>query len=114
VRAKDDAALREWITHWDTLEALVVRVYRGGTATSSDEQIYTQTRAWLSQHLPSWQAQLQPHWHGRLIGGVPATSDPFAKLILPQHASEFVGDRTMMQTLPAAREALNLFILSRA
>jgi hypothetical protein len=36
--------------------------------------------------------------------------DPFLRLLAAEQASDFVGDWEAMQYLPAAREALNLYI----
>jgi hypothetical protein len=37
--------------------------------------------------------------------------DPFANLLEPAQASDFVDNWTAMQTLPAARESLNMLLL---
>lgn len=103
--------LHTFVKYWDTLEGLIVGVFRNKGATVADAQTYAQVRAELQTHLPQWQSTLHPHWQGKKIGGQPAQSDPFAALITPAHASEFVGNLRLMQTLPAAREALNSLII---
>ncbi len=109
-----DENLHVFVKDWDILEGLVVGIFRNKTATAADEQIYAQARAELQTHLPQWQSALHFHWQGKKIGGQPAQSDPFAALIAPAHASEFVGNLRLMQTLPAAREALNSLIIKIA
>lgn len=106
-----NADLAELVGHWDVLEALVIRVFRGKAATDADALAWRNTRAWLRVAMPRWDAALAPHWAGRKIGGQPATQSPFDDLLVPAEATGFAGNLRAMQTLPAAREALNLLIL---
>jgi hypothetical protein len=103
--------LKDWIAHWDALEALVIRVYKGKKATSEDETEYRRLRAWLTRNYPRWQAALRPHWQQSLLAGEPALADPFTRLFSALQAADFAGDWSAMQTLPAAREALNRYLL---
>jgi hypothetical protein len=96
-----------FVRRWDALEALVVRVYRAGTATGGDEAAYSRTRRWLLKRYPGWRAALTPYWQRTTVGGEPAREDPFAKLLAAAQAHDFVDNWAAMQTLPAAREALN-------
>jgi hypothetical protein len=106
-------SLRTFIVTWDALESLVVRVFRSKAATFADEAEYATLRQWLQTHYADWKVALHPHWQGVMRAGKPCADDPFEFLIQPQAAHNFVGSRTHMQTLPAAREALNKLILSR-
>jgi hypothetical protein len=103
--------LKQFIAHWDALEALVIRVYRGDQATPHDEQEYARLRRWLAGRYGDLRAALEPHWRQALQGGQLATEDPFAFLFRPKQAHDFVGSWPHMQALPAAREALNRLIL---
>ena len=109
-----DENLHAFVTDWDILEGLVVGIFRNKTATAADVQTYAQVRTELQTHLTQWQNALYPHWQGKKIGGQAAQSDPFAALIAPSHAGEFVGNLRLMQTLPAAREALNSLVIKIA
>jgi hypothetical protein len=104
--------LRAFVQYWDRLEALVLRVYRAKNANDEDHNEYAELKTRLYEHLPQWQVALEGYWRGKLIGGQPATADPFAHLIQPQDATAFALDRHFIQTLPAAREALNEFLLA--
>ena len=103
--------LEQLVEHWDALEALVIRVYKGGEATAADEAEYQALRSWMQANYLAWQEQLQPHWRRARVGGELATNDPFLRLSAPNSAAAFVGDWEAMQHLPAAREALNALVL---
>lgn len=107
-----DGRLEEWISHWDVLEALVVRVYKGKGATAEDEGEYGRIRPWLQENYSQWQVALKPHWQVALVAGKPAKVDPFERLMRAERAADFVGDWEAMQVLPAAREALNRLLLA--
>jgi hypothetical protein len=106
-----ESKLHEFIAHWDALEQLVIRVYRGKAATEADEGEYTQLRDWLQANYINWQATLQPHWQQAKVAGKLATEDPFAKLFAPSRAADFLDNWPALQALPAAREGLNRMIL---
>ncbi|MEW5986230.1 MAG: hypothetical protein AB1791_06320 [Chloroflexota bacterium] len=106
-----DHPLLDFIIHWDALEALVIRVYKGQGATAADETEYHVLHTWLREHYPTWREHLQVYWPKALIGGRPADSDPFLALLAAGQASDFVGNWAAMQTLPAARETLNQLLM---
>ncbi len=112
--AKIPDPLKALITHWDALEALVIRVFRGKVATAEDEAEYATLRQWLQTHYAKWKTALHPHWQGVMRGGKPCVDDPFEFLFLPEAARDFVGSLTHMQALPAAREALNKLVISHS
>ena len=103
--------LQAFIAHWDALEQLVIRVFRGKVASEADETAYTELRIWLQANYAEWQVALQPHWQLAKIAGQPATEDPFAKLFAPAHAADFLNNWPALQALPAAREGLNRLVL---
>lgn len=107
---KDDK-LDELIEHVDALEALIIRVYRQGKATAADEAEYQALRRWMEANYSSWQDRLQPLWEEATVAGEPAQEDPFLRLFRAEHAAAFVDDWKTMQTLPAAREALNKLVI---
>ncbi|MCL4869244.1 MAG: hypothetical protein KJ063_09755 [Anaerolineae bacterium] len=111
-RNKSDGALAQLIAHCDALEALVIRVYKERTATAADEQEYADLRFWFQQNYHQWGEKLKPHWQGRLAGGVPVAEDPLLYLLAAATAHAFIGNWAAMQHLPAAREALNQWIVS--
>ena len=113
-RGVKDAPLTMFVAHWDRLEALVVGVYKGGVATPEDEAEWREVRRWLRGHYAAWEEALAPLWPETLVGGMPASTDPFLSLINLPAAADFVANWQAMQTLPAAREALNRLLLQRA
>jgi hypothetical protein len=103
--------LREFITAWDPIEALVVRVYRGKAALPSDEQEYAALRPRALDAHAHLRDALARHWPTTKVAGAFAVEDPFAALLRRETAAAFVGDWPAMQALPAAREALNKVVL---
>ncbi len=110
----DDASdFDAFVTHWDALESLIINTYRSGVVDTETEEAYTQLRSWLAAHYPRWATSLAPLWQAaREAGGAPP-SDPFARLIAPESATHFIGNRHAMQALPPAREAINRYLLAR-
>ena len=112
-RALADPALDAFVARWDALEALVVRVYRGGAAGLADEAEWVTLRPALAAAYPAWSPALAPHWPLTRAGGQPVTADPFVRLMSFARAADIVGDWAAMQALPAAREALNRMLVVR-
>lgn len=102
--------IAEFIQHWDVLEAVVIQVYKGKQVTTEAALDYANARAWLVENYPHWQTQLLPYWRGLPIGGKPASADPFLALLAHPAATDFLGNWLAMQTLPAARQALNQWL----
>lgn len=111
VKQVNNQSLKEFVSHWDSLEGLVVNVYRTNYATAGDEAEYQHLRSWLVRHYPDWQEALQPHWQGTRISGEVVGEDPFKKLLAFESASDITGSWGAMRILPAAREALNSLLL---
>lgn len=103
--------IEAFASDWDALEALVIRVYKNEAATTADESEYKRLQTRLAESYLNWRDALRPFWQGKLAGGKPAARDPVLLLTAPEAACEFVGDWEAMQTLPAARQALNEYLL---
>ena len=108
-----DRKLVAFVTRWDALEALVVRVYKGDAATAQDEAEHARLRGALLQDYPRWQATLSEYWPQTRAAGKPTQADPFAFLLSVPRAGDFVDHWAAMQTLPAAREALNRMLVEK-
>jgi len=106
-----DRRHKDWIAHWDALEALVIRVYKGKEARVEEEDEWGHLRPWLQKEYPRWEAALRPHWRQAQVAGEPAREDPFLRLLSFGRAEEFVGNWAAMKTLPAAREAINRLLM---
>lgn len=109
----DDDSLSLFIDHWDRLESLVVSVYRNNAAGSEDEGEFDQVWPWITENYPNWQSALRPYWRQTTAGGQEVKADPFTHLLEVKSAADIVGDWTIMQVLPAAREALNRFVVDQ-
>ncbi|MCO5192073.1 MAG: hypothetical protein M9928_22195 [Anaerolineae bacterium] len=106
--------LDAFVAQWDQLEALVIRVYKSQQVSPEDERVYKSVRSHLQKNYPQWQKQLEPFWRAALVNGSSAERDPFVYLFSAESAAAFIGDWTAMQQLPAAREALNRFIVAQS
>jgi hypothetical protein len=109
-----DPPLARFVSAWDALEALVARVYRGGAATDADEAEHRRLRAWLAARYPEWRGALAAWWPLTRVGREPTRADPFAAILTIESAAGFVDNWAAMQTLPAAREALNRLLIDAA
>lgn len=107
-----DHIIAQFIPPWDTVEALVIRVYKSGRATAEDEESYRRVRASLQKIYPQLAEGLRPYWQQTKVGGKLEHGDPFLFLLTADRAADFVDNWVALQHLPAAREALNQYILS--
>jgi hypothetical protein len=99
--------LAEFVAHWDALERLVVGVFRSKEATPADEVQLRQVRSWLGRAYRLREEALRDYWAQVKVAGEWVEEDPFAQLLAVEAAADFVENWSAMQTLPAAREALN-------
>lgn len=110
LRPDDDIQL--FIAHWDRLEALVVQVYKRQQVTVEQATAFAESWPWLRQQYGSWQTRLAPYWPEALVGGRPAPQDPFLRLLGADRPESFLDDWEALQYLPAAREALNRYLVA--
>jgi len=105
--------LGQFVGYWDALEALVIRIYKQAAASQADQSEYLRLQSWLLKNYPRWQQALAPHWQKVRVNRRLVEADPFIILLAPERVSAFVENWAAMQTLPAAREALNNFLLEQ-
>ncbi len=105
--------IARFVARWDALEALVIRVYREKAASPHDETAYARLRRWLHRRYAGRQDALRPYWQAATINDRPLTEDPFLCLLAVERAAGFVDNWPAMQTLPAARQALNEWLVDR-
>jgi len=103
--------LHRFVVGWDRLETLIIQAYKTGSVSPEDEAVYRKTQIWLRARYPRWKTSLSRYWQGTRAGGKPLETDPFETLLSIQEAREIPGNWLAMQTLPAARQALNQFLL---
>lgn len=100
-----------FVAHWDRLERLVINVYRGKTTPTTTEPEFDTVWSWLRQGYPEWEEVLRPYWQATRTAGEPTRTDPFTLLLSIILPDDIPGDWRAMQHLPAAREAINRYIL---
>ena len=100
-----------FVAHWDRLERVVVGVYRAKLDEAEGAAEYRAVWPWLRQAYPRWQEALRPHWQATRAAGQPTQLDPFALLLAIAAPAKIAGDWRAMQHLPAAREAINRYLV---
>jgi hypothetical protein len=112
-RGRPDADFDRFVAFWDRLEWLTIQIYKEQTDTAEAETEFRQVWPWLRAHYGRWQPALDPYWRATRAAGAPTTTDPFLLLLAIESPAAIVGDWRAMQHLPAAREALNQYLLAR-
>jgi len=109
-----DGRLQRFIHHWDALERMMVEIYRGKVTAQEAAPEFERIWSWLRVHYSEWEAQLEPFWRQTQAGGKPVEVDPFRLLLAIDQPADIPGAWRAMQHLPAAREALNQFLIAGA
>jgi hypothetical protein len=110
-RSLRERHLRRFITLWDQVEMLAIAHYRQKGTAPGDPARWKQARLGLLRLFPKFRERLQPHWADAKAGGAPAAADPFASILALETLEAVAGNWLALQTLPAAREALNRLVL---
>jgi hypothetical protein len=108
-----DAGAERFVQDWDELEKLVIEIYKEASASPEHENAYRHLSARLHVSYPPIREALAIHWRAAMIRGRAIEADPYALLMGQKAAAEFVGNWEAMQTLPAAREALNEMLVAK-
>ena len=106
-----DGDFAAFIEQWDRLERVVVGVYRAKLDTAEAAAEYHAVWPWLRRAYPRWQEALRPHWQATRAAGEPTQVDPFVLLLAIAAPADIAGDWRAMQHLPAAREAINRYLV---
>jgi hypothetical protein len=101
-----------FVSCWDRLEYVVVHVYREKMTVDEAAGEYAAVWPWLREEYGRWQAVLEPHWRQTRAAGAMTATDPFALLLAIESPEAIQGDWRAMQHLPAAREAINRYLLT--
>lgn len=107
-------SLAEFISYWDRLEQLVVLVHREKMPLAEAEPEFALVWSWLRQQYGAWADALRPYWQQTKAAGERTQTDPFQLLLDLENPAAILGNWRAMQHLPAAREALNLFLRDQA
>ncbi|MCA9865516.1 MAG: hypothetical protein KC410_03410 [Anaerolineales bacterium] len=100
-----------FVEQWDKLERLIIDVYRGKMTAAAATAGYEQVWPWLKAQYPRWEATLQPYWQLTKAAGQTTNTDPFRLLLAIDSPAHIPGDWRAMQHLPAAREAINRYLV---
>jgi len=90
---------------------LTITVYKGEVDVAEAAVEFEVVWPWLRRHYGRWQLQLRPLWQQTKAAGEPTKTDPFQLLLDLPNPTAIQKNRQAMQHLPAAREALNQFLL---
>jgi len=101
----------EFIAHWDLLEQITIQVYQQKMEPDVARADFDRVWPWLRQQYPHWEPALRPFWQQTYAAGQLTQTDPFRLLLHIQQPEAILGDWNAMQHLPAAREAINRFLL---
>ena len=108
-----DGRFTQFVEQWDRLERLVIGVYREKVSLSAAEAEFAPLWGWLREHYPRWEPLLRPYWQATRAAGQPTQVDPFRLLLSIESAADIPGDWRAMQHLPAAREAINQYLVDQ-
>ena len=103
-----------FVSFWDRLESLTIQIYKEQIDAIAAQMEFAQVWPWLRQNYSRWQDELEPCWRRTRAAGAPTKSDPFLLLLAIESPTEIIGDWRAMQHLPAAREAINQYLLQLA
>jgi hypothetical protein len=109
----NDSEFETFVDQWDRLERIVVGVYRGKIEVGVAVPEFNQVWPWLRERYPGWAETLRPHWQATRAAGEPTRDDPFELLLALPEPAAIRGDWRAMQHLPAAREAINRYLLAK-
>ncbi len=104
-------SLEEFVSHWDVIEMVTIQVYREKMSQEEAQSHFETSWPWMRKNYKKWADELRPFWEKTKAAGETTKLDPFQMLIDFQTPADIIGDWTAMQHLPAAREALNQYIL---
>ena len=110
--ARRDTSFEAFIAWWDQLEYLTIKVYQQKMTPDAVRADFNATWPWLRRHYPQWEAVLRPFWQQTKAAGQPTQTDPFLLLLRWEQPEQIAGDWNAMQHLPAAREAINRYLLT--
>lgn len=103
-----------FVAHWDRLERVVVGVYRAKLDQAEAAAEYRAVWPWLRQQYPRRRDTLRPHWQATRAAGESTQVDPFDLLLAIDSPAAIPGDWRAMQHLPAAREAINRYLVDKS
>jgi len=110
-RGQRDADFDRFVAYWDRLEWLTIQVYKEQIGAAEAQEEFAQVWPWLRAQYGRWQPALELIWRQTRAAGEPTQTDPFLLLLALESPAAIRGDWRAMQHLPAAREAINQYLL---
>lgn len=112
LKSISDPHIAEFVSLWDELEHLIISVYRAKRVEPNEAARFSELVAVIRQKIGPLQGPLKPYWQATRVKGNLLEEDPFEFLLSLPGAETILDNWTAMQLLPAAREALNLYLLA--
>ncbi len=109
-----DRDFNAFVAQWDRLERLVVSVYRQKIDAAAAEAEFESVWQNLRREYETWADALRPHWQATRAAGEATQVDPFQLLLDLDSPAGITGNWRAMQHLPAAREAINRYLLAQS
>jgi hypothetical protein len=108
----DEKNIEALIANWEIFEELVEEVYSKGEVEPTDRHLFGSLKLAIQRYYLQLADELRPFWMQVKIAGQLLKNDPFAELLDTPGLSAFLTNWDRMQMVPAAREALNLLLVS--
>jgi hypothetical protein len=110
--AIDKGQVRLFLANWELLEELVSEVYSKGQVDPPDRDLFGSLKLALKRYYIALADELRPFWRQVRVAGRKLKQDPFVELLDVPGLSAFITNWEVIEKVPAAREALNLMLLS--
>lgn len=111
LKSISDPRIADFVSLWDEMEQLTISIYRADHVAPSEAARFPELVAAIREKITPLQHPLKPHWQATRVKGQALEEDPFEFLLSLPGAEAILDNWTAMQLLPAAREALNLYLL---
>ena len=109
-----DRDFNAFIAQWDRLERLVVAIYRQKVDAGAAEAEFKTIWPELRRQYNVCAEALRPHWLATRAAGEATHVDPLQLLLDLASPEKVTGNWRAMQHMPAAREAINRFLLEQS
>jgi hypothetical protein len=109
-----DENLKEFVHGWDKFEQLIIEINRQKSLSFTQQQVFFELKDWLNASYPRWENEMEAFWRQTRIKEGDLKQDPFRLLLDLPSSRDVLGNWEAIKLLPAARESLNLMLMSRS
>jgi hypothetical protein len=106
-----DQSLITFVSAWDDLEEIIIQTYRNKNADKQDRTTFIDLHRFLVSNYSRHKNKLQLYWRQSHIKGETTLIDPFERVLAETNLVNFIGNGEVLRCLPAAREAINHYLL---